>query len=95
MGGQKVYPAEIEEVIMELPHVIDVAVHGESNALLGQIIVARIVLSEPEALDALKSRVRLACRERLAAYKVPARVVIEEGALYTARHKKARAPQNA
>ncbi len=95
VGGQKVYPAEIEEVIMELPHVIDVAVHGESNALLGQIIVARIVLSEPEALDALKSRVRLACRERLAAYKVPARVVIEDGALYTARHKKARAPQNA
>ncbi|NUZ08189.1 class I adenylate-forming enzyme family protein [Piscinibacter koreensis] len=90
VGGQKVYPAEIEEVIMDLPNVVDVAVFGESNALLGQIIVARIALAEPEPIEQLKSRVRVACKERLAAYKVPARVVIADGALYTSRYKKTR-----
>lgn len=90
VGGQKVYPAEIEEVIMSLPNVVDVAVYGESNPLLGQIIVARIALAEPEPLDTLKARVRLGCKERLAAYKVPARVVVADGVLYTARYKKTR-----
>jgi acyl-CoA synthetase (AMP-forming)/AMP-acid ligase II len=90
VGGQKVYPAEIEEVIMSLPNIVDVAVCGEANPLLGQIIVAKIALAEPEPVESLKSRVRQACRERLAAYKVPARVVITDAALYTARYKKSR-----
>lgn len=90
VGGQKVYPAEIEEVIMALPNVVDVAVSGESNALLGQLIVARVSLAEPEAPEQLKSRVRRACRERLAPYKVPARVVIAEETLHSARYKKNR-----
>lgn len=90
VGGQKVYPAEVEDVIMSLPNVVDVAVQAEANALLGQSVVARIVLAEPEPPAALKQRVRLACRDRLAAYKVPARVMIADGALYTARQKKRR-----
>jgi len=90
VGGQKVYPAEIEEVIMGLDNITDVAVFGERNALLGQSIVARVVLERPEPLDALKARVRLACKEKLAAFKLPARVVIASGALYTARYKKTR-----
>ncbi|MEQ1804152.1 MAG: long-chain fatty acid--CoA ligase [Burkholderiaceae bacterium] len=93
VGGQKVYPAEIEEIIMTVPNIVDVAVYGEPNALLGQIIVARVALAEPEAVDSIKSRVRLACRAKLAAYKVPAKVVIAEDALYTARYKKSRQAQ--
>ncbi|TXH59662.1 MAG: long-chain fatty acid--CoA ligase, partial [Burkholderiaceae bacterium] len=90
VGGQKVYPAEIEEVIMGLPNIVDVAVYGESNPLLGQIIVARVALAEPEAADALKARIRQACKARLAAFKVPTKVVVSEDALYTARYKKSR-----
>ena len=41
-------PEEIEEVIMGLPNVVDVAVLGEPHPLLGQIIVARIAVAEPE-----------------------------------------------
>jgi acyl-coenzyme A synthetase/AMP-(fatty) acid ligase len=90
VGGQKVYPAEIEEVIMTIPNVVDVAVYGENNGLLGQIIVARVVLKEPESVASIKSRVRIACKERLAPYKIPARIVISEGALHTSRYKKSR-----
>lgn len=90
VGGQKVYPAEIEEVIMTLPNIVDVAVFAESNALLGQIIVARVALAEPESVDSVKSRIRVACKASLAAYKVPAKVVIATDAIYTARYKKSR-----
>jgi Acyl-CoA synthetases (AMP-forming)/AMP-acid ligases II len=90
VGGQKVYPAEIEEVIMGLPNVVDVAVFGESHSLLGQIIVAKISLTQPESPEGLKARVRRACRERLAPYKIPARVIVADEALHTARYKKSR-----
>jgi acyl-CoA synthetase (AMP-forming)/AMP-acid ligase II len=90
VGGQKVYPAEIEEVIMGLPNIVDVAVYGESNPLLGQIIVARVALAEPEAADALKARIRQACKAHLAAFKVPTKVLVSEDALHTARYKKSR-----
>lgn len=90
VGGQKVYPAEIEEVVMTVTNIVDVAVYAESSALLGQIIVARVVLAQPEPADSVKTRIRMACKASLAAYKVPAKVVISQDALYTARHKKSR-----
>jgi len=90
IGGQKVYPAEIEEIIMTIPNIVDVAVFAESNALLGQIIVARVALAEPEPLDSLKSRIRVACKASLAAYKVPSKVLIATDNIYTHRHKKNR-----
>lgn len=90
VGGQKVYPAEVESVILELSNVRDVAVFGERHSLLGNIVVANVVLETPEPVDALKKRVRQACLARLAAYKVPARVTISQAELHNARHKKVR-----
>ena len=90
IGGQKVYPAEVEDVILELDNVEDVAVFAEANALLGSIVVARIVTATPEPANQLKKRVRKACAARLAAFKVPTKVVLADEPLYSARHKKQR-----
>src|SRR3569623_3498959 len=54
VGGQKVYPAEVEDVILELDNIVDVAVLGEAHPLLGQIVVAKVVLQAPEPADDLK-----------------------------------------
>ncbi|MBL9037203.1 MAG: long-chain fatty acid--CoA ligase, partial [Archangium sp.] len=89
-GGQKVYPAEIEDIILELENVQDVAVYSERNALLGNIIVAQVVPIAPEPVDSLKKRIRKACSEKLAAFKVPAKVVLAEKSIYSARQKKMR-----
>jgi acyl-CoA synthetase (AMP-forming)/AMP-acid ligase II len=90
VGGQKVYPTEIEDVILALENITDVAVFGEKNPLLGQIVVARVVLTATEPVGEVKKRIRAACQARLAAYKVPAKVVLSETPLHTARHKKTR-----
>ena len=90
IGGQKVYPAEVEEVILAMDGIEDVAVFAEENPLLGQIVVARVRTTEPESAGALKKRVRKACSERLAAFKVPAKVLLAEDDLYSARHTKQR-----
>lgn len=91
VGGQKVYPAEIEDVILDLDNVSDVAVFGEPHPLLGNVVVAKVLTQTPEGMSDLKRRIRAACSAKLANYKVPAKVVLADGPLYTARQKKKRA----
>lgn len=90
VGGQKVYPTEVENIILEIENINDVAVFGEKHALLGQIVVAKIVLKNHEAVESVKKRVRLACLSQLAPFKVPAKVILAEGVLHSARQKKIR-----
>lgn len=90
IGGQKVYPAEIEDVIIKLNNVAEVAVYGESNPILGNIVVAEVVTREAESLESLKKRVRKACSEALTPFKVPTKVLISERNLYSQRFKKLR-----
>jgi long-chain acyl-CoA synthetase len=90
VGGRKVYPAEIEEVLMDLPNVRDVAVFGRANPLTGQIVAARINILAPEALDVFKRRMRQFCKDRLPSYKIPVHVEFTEADQFGSRLKKMR-----
>jgi len=90
VGGAKVFPQEVEAVIEQCPGVVDVAVAGEPNALLGAIVVARILASEGIDASTLKSRVIAFCRERLSRHQIPQKIVFVEGPLTSLRSKKAR-----
>lgn len=90
VAGQKVYPAEVESTILEIDNVQDVAVFGEKHSMLGNIVVAKIVLNEHETVESVKKRVRQACLQKLSSFKVPTKVVLAEGALHSARQKKIR-----
>jgi acyl-CoA synthetase (AMP-forming)/AMP-acid ligase II len=90
VGGQKVYPAEVEGVVLGVDNVRDVAVHGEKHALLGQIVVATVVLEHPEPVESVKKRLRQVCSGQLAGFKVPVKVVLSDGPLHSARQKKIR-----
>lgn len=93
VGGQKVYPSEVESAILDLDNVQDVAVFGEKHALLGQIVVAKIVLHQPETVESIKKRVRHACLAKLSSFKVPTKVILADGVLYSSRQKKNRREQ--
>ncbi|MDQ4142589.1 MAG: fatty acid--CoA ligase family protein, partial [Actinomycetota bacterium] len=90
VGGQKVYPAEVENVLLEMENVRDVEVHGEPNPIAGNIVAARITLVTPEDPSAVKKRLRAFCRDRLEPFKVPVRIEITEGDQHGARYKKRR-----
>ncbi len=90
VGGQKVYPTEIEDVILSLENILDVAVYGERHPLLGQIVVAKVTVALPEDAVSLKVRIRKACMAALAPFKAPTKVIISEDALYSSRQKKIR-----
>ena len=42
MGGEKVYPQEVENVLLGHPLVEDATVYGEKNPIIGNIVCARI-----------------------------------------------------
>ena len=66
-GGENVYPAEVEAVLLGHNDVAEAAVIGVADDKWGQRVVAVIVSATPIDLDELTSH----CRSRLAAYKVP------------------------
>jgi long-chain acyl-CoA synthetase len=72
VSGFNVYPAEVEEALLEHPDVAEVAVVGEPDPRTGEAVVAFVVPEpgahpDPEALLAL-------CSRSLARYKCPTRV---------------------
>lgn len=91
VGGQKVYPAEVESVLMGMENVIDATVFGEKNPITGHIVAARLNLAAPEPLRELKKRVRSFCRSRLDPFKIPVKIDVTGKEQYTARFKKRRA----
>ncbi|PQP35340.1 hypothetical protein C6A37_03060 [Desulfobacteraceae bacterium SEEP-SAG9] len=68
-GGENVYPAEIEEVISNLPQVSEVAVIGVPHEQWGEEIKALVVLREGERIT--EKEVLDYCKEHLAGYKRP------------------------
>ncbi|ATL65718.1 AMP-binding protein [Nocardia terpenica] len=73
-GGVNIYPAEIENAIMALPGVEDVAVFGIPNADLGETVAAHIVPRPGTALT--PDGIRADLKDQLARTKVPATIEI-------------------
>lgn len=92
VGGQKVYPAEVENVLLEMDNVREATVWGRPSPVTGQIVAARLTLARPEEIDALETRLHGFCRGRLAPHKVPLHVEIAQGDQHGRRFKKVRPP---
>jgi acyl-CoA synthetase (AMP-forming)/AMP-acid ligase II len=68
-GAENVYPAEIENALMNHPAVADVAVIGVPSERWGETVKAIVVLAPGS--DATDEELFAHCRERLARYKCP------------------------
>lgn len=73
IGGSKVQPEEIEEVIRCHPQVKDVLVLPKKSALIGELVQAKVVIKD-ESVDkkVLKKEIIELCKSSLEGYKVPA-----------------------
>jgi O-succinylbenzoic acid--CoA ligase len=74
-GGENVYPAEIEAVLASHPAVREAGVYGIADARWGQAPAAVVVPRDGVKVGA--GELLAFCRERLAGFKVPARIDIE------------------
>ncbi len=66
-GGENIHPAEIEDVLLDIPGVAEAAVAGRPDEVMGEVPVAFLVLDGDIDARMLRSW----CRERLASFKVP------------------------
>jgi fatty-acyl-CoA synthase len=73
-AGEKVYPEEVEEVLKAHPAVEDALVFGVPDERFGERVAC--VLSRAGGSDEPVDAILAAARERLAAYKLPRRVIV-------------------
>jgi acyl-CoA synthetase (AMP-forming)/AMP-acid ligase II len=71
VGGRKVHPQEVEEIILQVPGVQLVRVYGAENPITGQVVAARIQLLPGYEESDVERKVRQACREAFDRYKRP------------------------
>lgn len=90
VGGEKVYPCEVESVIQEFENVAEVSVYGEKNPLVGNIVCARVRLKEEDGSGDFVSRLKRFCRDRMQPYKIPVKIALTTQSQYSERYKKMR-----
>ena len=75
VGGAKVFPRRVEEILRGEPGIADARVYGLPSAITGELVAAEIVAHDPLPAGTTPDQVRSAalavCRERLEAHAVP------------------------
>lgn len=90
VGGEKVFPAEVESVIQEMDNISDVIIYGEKNPITGNIVCAKISLIKDEDQKEVIRRIKKHCREKLQSFKVPVKIQIISETQHSERFKKSR-----
>lgn len=71
-GGENIYPAEVEAVLLSHPAVAEAGVSGAEDKKWGKVPYAYLVLHKPVSVEELTAY----CKERLAKYKIPAKFFV-------------------
>ena len=90
VGGEKVFPQEIENIILRFENIAEVTVYAEKNPIIGNIVCAKIKtntnVSEKEFINELKNY----CRNNLKKHEVPIKIQLVKSSLHGDRFKKIR-----
>ena len=90
VGGQKVFPAEVEGTLLQCDLVEEAVVYGQKHPITGKIVCADIQLrGSAEEADA-RLAIKRFCAERLEPFKVPVKIQFVQGGLYSDRLKRIR-----
>lgn len=91
VAGEKVYPSEVEDVLLDHPDVADVTVSGRPNHITGMVVTATVKAIGPVDPVSLVRELRRHCRGRLEQYKVPVVIEVSDVDHHNTRFKKSRA----
>jgi acyl-CoA synthetase (AMP-forming)/AMP-acid ligase II len=77
-GGEKVYPGEVEEVLLGDPRVLEAVVVGRPDAILGTVPVGYVIAVDPDAIDPddLVADLTARCAEQLVAFRRPVQLTV-------------------
>ncbi|MET8516350.1 fatty acid--CoA ligase family protein [Streptomyces sp. NPDC005077] len=92
VAGEKVYPSEVESVLLEIPNIAEATVSGRPSHVTGMVVKATVKLVSPADAREVARQVREYCARRLEAYKVPVVVEVSDADQHSDRFKKVRTP---
>jgi acyl-CoA synthetase (AMP-forming)/AMP-acid ligase II len=78
VGGQKVHPLSVEEIILGVPGVQAARVFGRRSPILGALVAAEVVVERGRDSNAVREEILRACKASLARFQVPAVVSFVE-----------------
>jgi len=90
VGGEKVYPQEVENVILDMDEVAEATVYGEKNPIIGNIVCVKVEIKNKQEEKIFTSKLKRHCKENLQGYKVPVKVAIVQNISHSERFKKTR-----
>jgi acyl-CoA synthetase (AMP-forming)/AMP-acid ligase II len=90
VGGEKVYPTEVESVVHELENVMEATAYGRKNAITGNVVAVKVRLIKDEDPKQFSLRLKKYCRGRMESFKVPVKVEIVHENQFSQRFKKKR-----
>ena len=88
VGGLKVFPNEIEQIIYELDFIIEATIYGKPNAIVGNIVCLKAVVDKGTNFKSAKKQIKSLCKNKLEKYKVPQKITIVSEVKATKRFKK-------
>ncbi|WP_198507829.1 class I adenylate-forming enzyme family protein [Bacillus sp. FJAT-45037] len=71
-GGENVYPVEVEEILYEISELVESAVIGVPDPVLGEAVKAYVVVKQQATIT--EDEIISYCRSRIAKYKCPSKV---------------------
>lgn len=90
VGGEKVHPSEVENVIQSLPSVAEVTVYGEQSPIVGNMVCARVRKAGDTPDSVVSREIKRLCAARLEPFKVPVKITFTSAPQHSARFKKGR-----
>lgn len=90
VGGEKVYPSEVENILLEIPNIAEASVTGRPSHVVGMVVKATVRLVESEDERAVTRRIRQYCGQQLEPFKVPAVIEVSTTPQHSDRFKKIR-----
>jgi len=90
VGGEKVFPTEVESVILQMTDIEDCIVYGEPNPIIGQMVVVKVKFkNDINSIDAKKIILSF-CKDKIERFKIPTKVIIMNDIEFSSRFKKKR-----
>ncbi|WOI36634.1 fatty acid--CoA ligase family protein [Alteromonas sp. CI.11.F.A3] len=94
VGGQKVHPEHVEQVLLQSPLVSQARVYAKKSSIMGQLVVADVVLSASKDIETKPTiALLLHCKKHLARFEMPTKINVTDSIAINASGKIGRTQQ--
>ncbi|AGH45793.1 AMP-binding protein [Paraglaciecola psychrophila] len=76
VGGNKVHPEKVEQVILQCSDISQAKVYAKKSALLGELVVADVMIMDAAVEQEVKQQVLKMCKKQLQRFEIPTKINI-------------------